>query len=55
MWTSTGALAARGASLAEFGEVVTKQEQNPDARFIVKTHNINMVPSGSYTAIKITK
>ena len=39
----------------EFGEVVTKQEQNPDTRLIVKAHNIDMVPDGSYTAIAITK
>src|ERR1700674_3729509 len=26
----------------EFGEVVTKQEQNPDTKLIVKTHNIDM-------------
>jgi hypothetical protein len=36
----------------EFGEVVTKQERSPD-RLIVKTHNIDMVPSGSYSAITI--
>ena len=39
----------------EFGEVVTKQEQNPDTKLIVKTHNIDMVPNGAYTAITITK
>lgn len=39
----------------EFGEVVTKQEQNPDTKLIVKTHNIDMVPHGTYTAITITK
>jgi len=39
----------------EFGEVVTKQEQNPQTRLIVKAHNIDMVPSGSYTAIAIAK
>ena len=39
----------------EFGEVVTKQEQNLDTRLIVKTHNIDMVPNGPYTAITITK
>src|SRR6202049_794941 len=39
----------------EFGEVVTKQEQNPATRLIVKTHNIDMTPSGAYTAIAITK
>ena len=39
----------------EFGEVVTKQEQNPDTKLIIKAHNIDMVPSGTYTAITITK
>jgi hypothetical protein len=39
----------------EFGEVVTKQEQNPSTRLIVKAHNIDMTPSGAYTAITITK
>jgi hypothetical protein len=34
---------------------VTKQEQNPDTKLIVKTHNIDMVPNGAYTAITITK
>src|ERR1700681_4267159 len=34
----------------EFGEVVTKQEQNPATRLIVKTHNIDMTPRGAYTA-----
>ena len=39
----------------EFGEVVTKQEPNPSTKLIVKTHNIDMAPHGSYTAITITK
>lgn len=37
----------------EFAEVVTKQEQSPD-RLIQRVHNIDMVPNGSYTAIRIT-
>jgi hypothetical protein len=37
----------------EFAEVVTKQERSPD-RLIVKAHNIDMMPNGSYTAIRIT-
>src|SRR6266700_7444373 len=37
----------------EFGEVVTKQEQNPDTKLIVKAHNIDMQPNGTYTAIAI--
>ena len=39
----------------EFEEVVTKQERNPQTRLIVKTHNIGMVRSGSYTAIAVVK
>ena len=39
----------------EFGEVVTKQEANPGTKLIVKAHNIDMVPNGTYTAITITK
>jgi hypothetical protein len=39
----------------EFEEVVTRQEQNPQARLIIKAHNIDMVPSGSYTAIAVAK
>ena len=38
----------------EFGEVVTKQERNPDTKLIVKAHNIDMTPSGAYTAIKVS-
>ena len=37
----------------EFAEVVTKQERNAETRLIVKAHNIDMVPNGSYSAIKI--
>ena len=40
---------------SEFVEVVTRQEQNPDTRLIVKAHNIDMVPNGSFTAITVTK
>src|SRR6266853_3371704 len=39
----------------EFGEVVTKQEANPATKLIVKAHNIDMVPNGTYTAITVTK
>ena len=39
----------------EFGEVVTKQEQNSATRLIVKAHNIDMAPSGGYTSVAITK
>jgi hypothetical protein len=37
----------------EFGEVVTNQERNPATKLIVMAHIIDMVPSGTYTAIKI--
>ena len=36
----------------EFAEVVTRQERSPD-RLIVKAHNIDMVPNGTYSAITI--
>jgi hypothetical protein len=39
----------------EFAEVVTKQERNPDTKLIVKAHNIDMVPSGTFSSITITK
>src|SRR5262245_45070050 len=39
----------------EFAEVVTKQERNPDTKLIVKSHNIDMTPNGSFTAISVTK
>src|SRR5215472_7587046 len=39
----------------EFAEVATKQEQDPAARLIVKAHNIDMVPDGSFTAISLVK
>ena len=38
----------------EFAEVVTKQERSPD-KLIVKAHNIDMAPNGTYTAITLTK
>src|SRR5437879_1512427 len=47
-------LKARGDD-PEFEEVVTRQEQNPQTRLIIKAHNIDMVPSGSYTAIAVAK
>jgi hypothetical protein len=37
----------------EFTEVVRKQEQSAD-RLIVKVHNIDMVPNGGHTAIRVT-
>jgi len=39
----------------EFAEVVTKQESSPATKLIVKAHNIDMAPNGTYTAITITK
>ena len=38
----------------EFTEVVTKQEQSAATRLIVKALNIDIVPNGNYTAIRIT-
>ena len=38
----------------EFAEVVLKAERDPATKLIVKAHNIDMVPSGPQTAIKIT-
>jgi hypothetical protein len=38
----------------EFAEVVVAQERNPDTRLIVKAHNIDMAPNGTYTAVKVT-
>jgi hypothetical protein len=38
----------------EFLDVVRKQEGNAATRLIVKTHNIDMLPSGGYTAIRVT-
>src|SRR5215470_16881897 len=39
----------------EFAEVVLKQERDPNAKLIVKAHNIDMVPSGPQTAITIAR
>jgi hypothetical protein len=39
----------------EFAEVVTKPESNPATKLIVKAHNIDMVPNGTYFAISIVK
>ena len=39
----------------EFAEVVLKQERDPAARLIVKTHNIDMSPSGPQSAIALTR
>src|SRR6266850_4395964 len=37
----------------EFAEVVRKQEQSAETKLIIKAHNIDMVPNGNYSAIKI--
>jgi len=39
----------------EFAEVVTRQEADPATKLIVKAHNIDMTPHGTYSAITITK
>src|SRR5579864_6779311 len=39
----------------EFKEIVGGQESNPDTRLIIKAHNIDMEPSGPFTAITLTK
>jgi hypothetical protein len=39
----------------EFREVVIAQERDPNAKLIIKAHNIDLMPSGSFTAIKITQ
>jgi hypothetical protein len=39
----------------EFKKVVIGQELNPDTKLIIKAHNIDMVPSGTFTAITLGK
>jgi len=39
----------------EFEEVVLKQERDPNARLIIKAHNIDMAPHGPYSAIKLVE
>jgi len=39
----------------EFAEVVTKPEENPDTKLVLKVHNIDMTPDGTYTAISLAK
>src|SRR5882672_8744692 len=39
----------------EFAEVVTKQEANPDTKQVLKVHNIDMTPDGTYTTITLAK
>ena len=44
---------ARGAD-PEFNAVVTQAEQNADTRLIERIYNVDMIPNGPFTAIKIT-
>jgi NIPSNAP protein len=39
----------------EFLDVVTKAEKNPQTKLVLKAHNIDMVPHGTFSAITITK
>jgi hypothetical protein len=39
----------------EFDEAVTKPEANPDTKLVLKVHNIDMTPNGTYTAIALAK
>jgi len=39
----------------EFHKIVVEQETNPDTKLIIKAHNIDMIPSGPFTAITLTK
>jgi len=47
-------LKARGDD-PEFAEVVTKAERDPSTKLIVKVHNIDMLPHGTYSAITVNK
>ena len=38
----------------EFNEVVTQAERNPETKLIERIYNVDMIPNGPYTAIKIT-
>ena len=39
----------------EFKDVVTKQEQNLQTKLILKAHNIDMVPNGTFSSFRLTK
>ena len=45
-------LKARGDD-PEFNEVVTRAEGNPETRLIERIYNVDMIPNGPYTAIKL--
>jgi hypothetical protein len=38
----------------EFNEVVTQAERSPETRLIERIYNLDMIPNGPHTAIKIT-
>ena len=46
-------LKARGDD-PEFNEVVTQAERNLETKLIERVYNVDMIPNGPYTAIKIT-
>ena len=46
-------LKARGDD-PEFSDVVTQAERNPETKLIERIYNVDMIPNGPYTAIKIT-
>ena len=52
-WVSSNTLLTAAHDDPEFGEVVTRQERNPSTKLIEKVHNIDMLPSGGYSAIAI--
>jgi hypothetical protein len=37
----------------EFGEVVSRQERNPETKLIEKVHNVDLQPNGTYASIRI--
>ena len=39
----------------EFKDVVTKQEANPQTKLVMKVHNIDMLPDGTFSSITLTK
>jgi hypothetical protein len=39
----------------EFKDVVGKQEANPQTKLVLKAHNIDMVPHGTFSSITLTK
>ena len=56
----TFALRVKGESMKDDGifpgdlVVVRKQEGNPETKLIERVHNIDMLPSGTYTSIAMT-